>query len=110
MHLPLEGEFELGANTVRATDQDRLAKAFGDLKQSAKTADSSQHALTHSFLGKWLDAFNQGITRIDVNASILVGQSAGGNSGGSHVGFNPDEWGGVNDRAVRRIFLNAQAR
>ena len=74
MHLPLKSQPQLGAYAVGAADQHRLFVALGYFKQGAKAADSSQHTLAHGFFSQRLDALNQGIACVNVNAGVFVGK------------------------------------
>ena len=76
MHLPLKRQLELGAHPIRAADQHRFFVIFRHFKQSAKAANAGQHAFTHGFFGQRLDAFNQGVAGVNVNASIFVGKGS----------------------------------
>ena len=74
VHLPFKGELEFGAHTVGATHQDRLFVTFGHFKQGAKPTNARQNAFAHGFLGQGLDAFDQGVAGVDVNACVFVGK------------------------------------
>ena len=78
VHVPLESQFQLGADAVGAADQHRLFVALGHLEQRAEAAYAGQHAFAHGFFGQWLDAFDQGIAGVDVNAGVFVAQRGGG--------------------------------
>jgi hypothetical protein len=54
---------------------------FGHFKQGTKTANTRQHALTHGFASQGLDALDQRITGIDVNAGVFVGEGSGHGDG-----------------------------
>ena len=73
VHVPLEGQTQLGAHTVRAGDQHGLAVPLGDLEECAKAADAGQHPLAHGLLGQGLDAFDESVACVDVNAGVFVG-------------------------------------
>ena len=72
VHVPFKRKFELGAYAVSAADQYRLFVTLGHLKQRAKTANACQNPLAHGFLGKRLNAFNQRVASVDVNARVFV--------------------------------------
>jgi len=72
VHVPLEGELQLGAHAVGAAHQHRLAVALGYLEQRAEAADARQHALAQRLLRQRLDALDQRVARVDVDAGILV--------------------------------------
>jgi hypothetical protein len=74
VHGPFKGQFEFGAHTVGAADQNRLFVAFGYFKQGTKAANTCQHAFAHGFFGQRFDALNQCVTRVDVDTSIFVGK------------------------------------
>ena len=87
--IKFDGQFELGAHAVSAGNQNRLAVAFGYLEQRAETAETAEHALAQGFFGEWLDALDEGVAGIDVDAGITVGK--GGLRGWlSHLGV-PNE-------------------
>ena len=86
VHLPFEGQLELGAHAVGTAHQYRLAIALGHLKQRAKAANAGQHALAHGSFGQRLDAFDQRITGVDIDPRVFVGKGSGGRSAG-HVKF-----------------------
>jgi hypothetical protein len=48
VHVPLEGQLELGADAVGAAHQHRLLVALGHLEQRAEAADAGQHAFAHA--------------------------------------------------------------
>jgi hypothetical protein len=81
VHIPLKSQFQLGAYAVGAADQDGLLVALGHFKQSAKTANAGQYAFAHGLLGQGLDAFDQCVASINIDASVFVGEG-----GGAHVG------------------------
>ena len=74
VHIPFKGQAQFGAHAIRAADQHRLFVALGHFKQCAKAADACQHTFTHGFFGQWLDAFDQRVARVDVNAGVFVGK------------------------------------
>ena len=45
-----------------------------DLDQRAETADAAQHFGAHRALGERLDALDQRVARVDVDAGIAVGE------------------------------------
>ncbi|MPM93357.1 hypothetical protein SDC9_140494 [bioreactor metagenome] len=83
VHIPLECQLELGAHAVGAAHQHRLLVALGHLEQRAEAADAGHHAFAQGFLGQRLDALDQRVARVDVDASVFVGNGSGG-SGGAH--------------------------
>ena len=74
VHLPFKGEFEFGAHTVGPADQNGLFIAFWHFEQGAKTTNTRQYAFAHGFFGQGLDAFDQGIASVDVNACVFIGK------------------------------------
>ena len=72
-----ERELELGAHAVGARDQHRLAKALADLDQRAEAADAAQHLGAHRALGERLDALDQRVAGVDVDAGVAVGEGCG---------------------------------
>jgi len=71
-----EGQFKLGANAIGSGDQDRLAKALGQLDQCAKAADACQHFGSQRSLGVGLDVLHQPVTGVDVDAGLEIRQGA----------------------------------
>ena len=69
-----EGELELGADAVGAGHQHRLAVALADLEQAAEAADAGQHLGAHGALGERLDALDERVAGVDVDAGIAVGK------------------------------------
>ena len=87
--LEVERQLQLGAHAVGPRNQHRLAIAFGHFEQRAETAETAEHALAQGFFGEWLDALDEGVAGIDVDAGITVGK--GGLRGWlSHLGV-PNE-------------------
>ena len=68
----MEREFQLGADTVSAGNQYRLAVFFRDFEQRAKAANAGQHLGPHGALGIRLDRLDQGVAGVDVHAGIAV--------------------------------------
>ena len=77
MKLHLEGDFQLGADTVHARYQHRLAVLWGEGKQASKTTDVAQYALVKGLVGKVLDALLGAIGTINVHPRIGVGKCGG---------------------------------
>ena len=67
-----EGDFELGAHAVGAGHQHGLFVAFGHLEQRAEATDTGQNALAHRLFGQRLDALDQRVACIDIDAGIFV--------------------------------------
>ena len=73
--VEFDGELELRADAVRARDEHRAWPARQvDFEEPAEAADAAQDARPVRAAGQWLDVLHQGVTRIDVDAGILVGQ------------------------------------
>jgi len=77
--VPRKREPQLGADAVRAGDQHGLAVFLRHFKQRPEPAYAGQHPFAQGALGERLDAFDQGIPRIDVDARVTIsqGRSAG---------------------------------
>ncbi len=71
----LECELELRADAVGAGDEHRLAKTLADLHESAEAADAGEDFGTHRALRVRLDALDQRIARVDVDACIAIGEA-----------------------------------
>ena len=85
MHLPFKRQLELGAHAVGAADQYRFFKLFRHFKHRAKAANACEHAFTHGSFSQRLDAFNQRISRINVDTGVFVADG-GGDIRGRHDG------------------------
>ena len=98
--VELERELELGADAIGAGDQHRLAITLRDLEQRAETADAGQHLWAHGAPGERLDALDQRIAGIDVDARVTVRKRGVV----LHDGILPERagGGGVKLRAVDR--------
>jgi hypothetical protein len=93
-----ERELELGADAVGAGDQHRLAEALADLDERAEAADAGEHLRAHRALRVRLDALDQRVARVDVDAGVSVRESGG--AGG--VGGRLHRVGAVVGRRKRR--------
>ena len=72
----IDGDFQLGADPIGGRDQDGIVESGGP--QVEKTAESAKRAVgagTRGAFGQRLDRFDQGVTGVDINAGILVGQA-----------------------------------
>ena len=58
-------------------DQHRLAVALGELEQRAEAADARQHFGAHRALGERLDALDELVAGVDVDAGVAIGQGFG---------------------------------
>ena len=87
VHVPLKRQLELGTHAVCAADQYRFLVAFGHFKESAKTADASQHPFAHGFLGQGFDALHQRVACNDVDASVFVRKRGLSHGFGPHGAF-----------------------
>jgi hypothetical protein len=70
----LEGELELGADAVGAGDQHRLLVLLRQLEQRAEAADAGQHLGAHGALGEGLDALDERVAGVDVDAGVAIGE------------------------------------
>ena len=75
MAIEVEGELQLGSNTVRSGDEHRLAIALRHFKQRTEAAEPAQHTLPQRFLGERLDTLDEFVAGIDINAGITIGES-----------------------------------
>jgi len=73
VHVPLEGQLELGADAIGTGNQHRLLVALGHFEQRAEAADAGQNAFAHRLLGQRLDALDQRVARDDVHAGVFIG-------------------------------------
>jgi hypothetical protein len=67
-----ERKLELRADAVGPRDQDRLAVARRQLDEGAESADARQHLRPHGPRRVGLDAFDERIAGIDVDAGVAV--------------------------------------
>jgi hypothetical protein len=79
--VEVEGQLQLGADTIGAGDQHRLAVVLRQLHEGTEAANAAQHLGPHGPAGMGLDAFDQIVPGIDINAGIAVGKSGGGSHG-----------------------------
>jgi peptidoglycan/xylan/chitin deacetylase (PgdA/CDA1 family) len=75
--VQLEGQLQLGADAVGAGDQHRLPVFLRDLEEGAEAADAGHHLGAQGASGERLDAFDEGIAGIDVDAGIAIGKWGG---------------------------------
>ncbi|MDT4847652.1 hypothetical protein FQZ97_817170 [compost metagenome] len=75
MAVQLERQLELGAHAVGARDQHGLLEFLRQLEQRTEPADAGHHAFAHGALGKRLDAVDQCVAGIDINAGVAVGKA-----------------------------------
>ena len=61
-------------------DEHRLAEALADLDQRAEAADAGEHFGPHRALGERLDALDQRVAGVDVDAGVAIGEGAGSRS------------------------------
>ena len=57
---------------IGAGDEHGLLVALGNLEQGAKAPDTSHHAFAHGLFGQRLDALDQRVACVDINAGIFV--------------------------------------
>ena len=72
----VDGEAQLGSNTVGAGHQHRLAVAGRQLDQRAEAADAGEHLAAVRTLHQRLDALDQLVTGVDVDTGIAIGYAA----------------------------------
>ena len=66
---------ELGAHAVGAGDQHRLPVALGQLDQGAEAADAAQHLGAQRASHERLDALDQLVAGVDIDAGVAVGEA-----------------------------------
>ena len=79
----LLGQLQLGAHAVGARDQHRLAVLAGQVEQGAEAAQAAHHLGPEAALDQRLDAFDDFVARVDVDAGIAVGEGGGRGHEGS---------------------------
>ncbi|CAA7614628.1 conserved hypothetical protein [Candidatus Terasakiella magnetica] len=72
----LDGDLQLGADTVGGGDQDRVLEASGlGVKKRAKAAETGGAAGTGGGFSERLDGLDQRLAGVDIDACIAVGQA-----------------------------------
>ena len=75
----LLGQDQLGAHAVGAGDHHRLPVLAGQVEQPAEAANAAaQHFRTQGALDRGLDAFDDFVARVDIDAGVAVGHRGGG--------------------------------
>jgi hypothetical protein len=75
MDAGLDGDLELGADAVGRGDQDRILEpGRAEVEQRPEAAQTGIGAAPAGRLGGWLDALDQSIARVDIDAGIAVGE------------------------------------
>ncbi len=72
MAVELEGQLQLGADAIGTRNEHGLLVFLRDLEERAEAADAAQHLGAHGAFRGGLDAFDQRIAGIDVDARIAV--------------------------------------
>jgi len=71
----VDGDLELGADTVIGRDQYRVGETGRlEVEQAAETADLAIGAGAPGRADGGLDGFHKGVARVDIDASVLVGK------------------------------------
>jgi hypothetical protein len=70
--MPIESQFQFGADAVGTAYQHGILVFFADFYQSAEAAQIAQHFGAHGAFGKRFDVFNQLVARIDIDTGIAV--------------------------------------
>ena len=74
----LDGEHQLGADAVGGGDQDRVAEAGRlEVEQRAEAAEAAHRAGPVGGAGERLDALDQRVAGLDVDAGVAIGQAVG---------------------------------
>ena len=76
MAAGVDGQAQLRADAVGAGDQHRLAIARGNLHQRAEAADAGEHFGALRAAHERLDALDQFIAGVDVDAGVAIGVAA----------------------------------
>ena len=80
--LEFDGELELGADAVGARNQHGLFVTIHRyFEQRAEAAQAAEHAGALGARDRRLDAFDQGVAGIDVDAGVAVTQGSAGGGG-----------------------------
>ena len=74
MLVQVQRQAQLGADAVRAGDQNRLLVAGRDLAKGAEAAQATHDFRACGALGHALDAFDQCFAGVDVYTGVLVAQ------------------------------------
>ena len=77
MATQFDGQLQLGADPVGPGHQHRLAVAVeGQFEEGAEATEAGQHPRAEGGRGQGLDAFDQGVARVDVDPSRPVAQAS----------------------------------
>ena len=71
-------QLQLRADAVGAGDEHRLAVALADLEQRAEAADAGQHLRAQRPLRERLDALDERVAGVDVDAGVAIGKGRSG--------------------------------
>jgi hypothetical protein len=72
----IDGEAQLRTDAVGAGNQHRLAiPVERDFDQGAEAANPGEHLLAHRAFHDGFDAFDEFVTRVDIDAGIAISQS-----------------------------------
>jgi hypothetical protein len=74
-----DGDLQFGADAVGGGDQDRILEPrLFEVEERAETADIIDHAGASGRAGELLDGIDQPVTRVDIDARILVVETGNG--------------------------------
>jgi hypothetical protein len=74
--VELEGELQLRSDAVGARHEHRLLIAFRHFEERAEAADAREHAGAHRAARVRLDAIDERVARVDVDAGVAVRERA----------------------------------
>ena len=78
----LLGQLQLGADAVGAGDQHRLAVLAGQVEQRRRSRPAAAHHFrAEGALDQRLDAFDDFVARVDIDAGVAVGHRGGAGGG-----------------------------
>ena len=106
-----DGEPQLGADAVGAGDQHGLAPAPGlEGEEPAEASDAAQHAGPAGALHRGADARDEGISGVDVDAGLAVGERCGCVVGAAGHGLPPSGKRGLHGNGAGGAAANAGPR
>jgi hypothetical protein len=83
MPVQLLGKYQLGAHAIGTGHQHRFAVAVRQVEQAAEQTHTAQHFRAQGAFDQRLDAFDNFIAGVNVNARIAVGEGGVGSHGQS---------------------------
>ncbi|MNC90753.1 hypothetical protein D3C83_68930 [compost metagenome] len=78
MQAGVDGDLQLGADAVGGGDQQRVVIARGlEVEEGPEAAQPAFRARTAGGLGQRLDGFDEGVSGVDIDSGLRVGEAIG---------------------------------